>query len=337
MTDRLGWYVHHHGRGHLTRMLAIAAHLPLDVVCFSSLAEPTGLPANVSWVALPRDDDPQPTLPADDPTAGGLLHWAPLRHEGHRARLAAMAAAVATGRIGAVVVDVSAEVTLFLRLLGVPVVIITQPGDRVDEPHRLAFAAANRVVAPWPDGVYAPAHLTALGDRVVFVGGISRFAGRPRPASRGSDGTVVLLGGGGGSDVSEADIADAERATARPWRTLGAGGAQWSADPWDALTTASVVVSWCGQNAVADLAAAAAPAIVIPQDRPFAEQRATARALGHAGLAVTVDTWPAAERWPGLLDAAAALGDDWGVWRIDGAAERAAEVILAETGAGGRS
>lgn len=328
MTQRIGWYVHHHGRGHLTRMLVIARHLGHEIDCFSSLARPDDLPPGVTWTVLPRDDDPAPRLPHDDPTVGGILHWAPLRHDGHRTRLAAIAAAVTTGRIGAFVVDVSVEVTLFLRLLGMPVVAITQPGERVDEAHRLGYAAATRVVAPWPGELYAPAHLTGLGDRVAFVGGISRFADRVRDHERRTD-AVVLLGGGGGTAVSGDDVAAAERATGRPWTLLGAGSGRWRADPYAAISTAAVVVSWCGQNAVADLAASDARAIVIPQDRPFDEQAATAAALDRSGLAVAVEKWPHADRWPELLDRARALRPAWDAWRVRGAAQRAADEIEA--------
>lgn len=326
MTARIGWYVHHHGRGHLTRMLAIAPHLDAEIVCFSSLAEPDVLPARVTWVMVPRDDDPAPRLPHDDPTVRGSLHWAPLRHDGHRARFATMAAAAGERGLAGFVVDVSVEVTLLVRLLGVPVVVITQPGGRDDDPHRLGYAAAERIIAPWPREAYAPDHLTALGDRVVFVGGISRFAGR-EDADRARGDTVVLLGGGGGTTVSSEDVAAAERATGSPWLALGAGAAGWCADPWEALTTASAVVSWAGQNAVADVAAAAAPTIVIPQERPFAEQHATATALARAGLAVVSERWPDPQQWPDLLERATRLHAPWHVWRVSGAAQRAADVI----------
>jgi len=328
MTARIGWYVHHHGRGHLTRMLAIAPHLDAEIVCFSSLAQPDALPAGVTWITLPRDDDPAPRLPHDDPAVRGALHWAPLHHPGHRSRFATIAAAVAGLRLAAFVVDVSVEVTLLVRLLGVPVVVITQPGVRDDDPHRLGYAAAERIIAPWPREVYAPGHLTALGERVAFVGGISRFAGRGgADGSRG--GTVVLLGGGGGAAVSSEDVAAAERATGSAWLALGVGAARWRPDPWEALTTASAVVSWAGQNAVADVAAAAAPAIVIPQERPFDEQHATATALGRAGLAVVAERWPDPPQWPALIERARGLGAPWHRWRVDGAAQRAADVIAA--------
>ena len=323
---RVGWYVHHHGRGHLTRMLAIAPHLDREIVCFSSLPCPPGLPANVSWVELPRDDDPMPRMSEDDPRVGGMLHWAPLRHAGHRGRLARIAATLAPGGVAAVVVDVSAEVALFVRLLGVPVVTITQPGDRTDSAHRLAFGSAARIIAPWPRELAEPDHLRALGDRVVYVGGISRFDGRARDGhTRGDE--IVLLGGGGGAAVSAEDIAAAERTTGRPWRVLGAGAATWAADPWEALTSASVVVSWCGQNAIADLAAAGAPAVVIPQERPFDEQRTTAATLAASGLAVAVDRGPDAAAGPGLLEAARAAAPSWDRWRVSGAAARAAAAI----------
>lgn len=329
MTGRIGWYVHHHGRGHLTRMTAIARHLDAEIDCFSTLPRPEGLPAHCTWTELARDDDARPGAPADpDPTAGGLLHWAPLGHPGHRARLATLAASLDARPVDAFVVDVSAEVTLFVRLLGIPTVILTQPGERIDEPHRLAFAAATRIIAPWPAPLSSPPHLAALGDRVAYVGGISRFADRmPAPADRGED--VVLLGGGGGATLSGEDLATAERATGRRWRVLGANGATWQEDPWADLTTASVVVSWCGQNAIADLAAAEARAVVIAQPRPFDEQRATARTLRDAGLAVALDAWPSAERWPALLAEAGALHPRWELWEVAGAAERAAAAITA--------
>jgi hypothetical protein len=48
-TPRLGWYVHHHGRGHLTRLLAIAPHLDAEVDAVSILAAPAGLPSGWTW------------------------------------------------------------------------------------------------------------------------------------------------------------------------------------------------------------------------------------------------------------------------------------------------
>ncbi len=324
----VGWYVHHHGRGHLTRFEAVRPHLPGRVVAFSSLEAPSDLPPDTRWVVLPRDDaayvrngesiDPR----SSDPTAGGLLHWAPLGHPGHRRRLAAIAAASID--LDAFVVDVSVEVALWVRLLGLPTVVVTQPGDRTDGVHALAYRAADRILAPWPEGSVPSVALDEARDRVAWVGGVSRFAGRSRTVAR-EPRSVLVLGAalaGGALERARAESTNA----GWTFRTVGTDAAQWSADPWDALCAADVVVSAAGQNSVADLAAAGARAVVIAQERPFDEQAATAAELDRAGLAV-VSHPPEPGGFVDLLDRARALDPRWERWRTDGAPERAAAVI----------
>jgi hypothetical protein len=334
----IGWYVHHHGRGHLTRFLAIRARLDADVVCFSTLAVPDDLPAGTTWIRLERDDvaergvDGREQDPAlSDPTVSGLLHWAPLGHHGQRSRLGRIAVEALRQHLAAFVVDVSVEVTLFVRLLGIPVIAVAQPGRRDDGPHLLGYRAATRILAPWPRGaVDAPAFDTDLPDDaadVVFTGGISRFDGREPalpPAAR--TGALVLLGSGGGA-VDDDRLAELEAAVPSRLVTVLAPGRDWIADPWTALTSAAVVVAWAGQNTVADLAAAGAKAVVIPQERPFDEQATAARALDRLGLAAVEESWPEAWRWPSVLDRATALEPDWSIWGTAGAAARAAAAI----------
>lgn len=322
----IGWYVHHQGGGHLGRLRAILPRLDADVICFSSLSEPDDLPSRVRWITLEQDSDTVDGRdPARaDPNAGGTLHWAPLQHGGHRSRLARVAGVLAAEPVDAFVVDVSVEVTLFVRLLGIPVVVMAQPGDRTDTPHRLAYGAATAIIAPWPEHLVSSRQLD--GYDVTFTGGISRHEGRP--VSRSEPGVdVLLLGGRGGSTVTPGEIAAARESTpGRRWRVLTDGG-EWVADPWALLTSARVVVAWAGQNSIADLAAASARAIVVPQPRPFREQVATGEALAAAGLALVEGGWPEPERWPALLDAADGLTPDWDRWQVDGAALRAAEAI----------
>lgn len=328
----IAWYVHHHGQGHLGRLRAIAPQLDADVVCFSSLPEPPDLPVHCTWVRLERDDAAEPGRPepsASEPTAHGLLHWAPLQHGGHRDRLVRIATEAHARGVTAFVVDVSVEVTLLARLLGIPTVLVAQPGERDDAPHALGLRAAERVIAPWPADLVPAPHLDPVRDRTVFTGGISRFEGR-EPADAPRSG-VLLLSGRGGTHVDPAQVEAAARATGdRRWTLLGAPGggeAAWTDDPWAELTRAETVVAWAGQNSVADLAVAGARAVVVPQPRPFDEQVVTGRALARAGLAVVEPVWPSAERWPEVLERVDALDPDWSRWRTAGAAARAAEAI----------
>ncbi|MDF3312027.1 glycosyltransferase [Rhodococcus sp. T2V] len=322
----IGYYIHHHGRGHRTRAASIAAHLHGAVTALSSVPVPAGPPFAASML-LDRDDrDGAP----EDPTAHGVLHWAPAHDTGLRTRMTQIATWVAATRPSVMIVDVSVEITVFVRLLGVPVVVIAQPGERTDTAHRLAYQMADHIVAAWPQEVYTPDWLRPFATKTTFVGGISRFDGRARPIpAPAREPRVLVLGGAGGSTLSVADVrACADRYPRYRWRALGLPGAAWVDDPWPALGDCDVVVTHAGQNAIADLAVARCPAIVIAQQRPFDEQVATAAALGAGDLAVTVPAWPAMHEWPALIEQARRLGgDQWIRWQTTGAARRAAAVI----------
>ena len=114
---------------------------------------------------------------------------------------------------------------------------------------------------------------------------------------------MLVLFGSGGRDVSDADFRAARAATPGwTWTYRVPGSAEDAdGDVWTALHRAEVVVVHGGHNAVAEVAAARRPAVVVAQDRPFAEQRRRAELLRAEGL-VALDRWPAAPEWPGLLD-----------------------------------
>ena len=320
----IGYYVHHVGRGHLGNASCIASALDHEVVGLSSLPRPAEW--SDPWIELPRDD----SAPARDPDAHGSLHWAPLHDRGLAARMARIAGWISAARPAALVVDVSVEVAAFARLMGVPVVVMALPGDRSDPAHQLGFAVADAILAAWPRGLgEMDRELHPWADRVHHVGGLSRFAGREAPSPPlGRRRRVLVLQGSGGTSVRTADVAAAAAATPDwDWQRLGPGA--WSEDPWPALCAADVVVTHAGLGALADIAAAARPAVVIPEDRPHDEQRATARALAAAGLAVTAESWPDDDEWPDLLARALDVDSAWQPWDTDGAAERAARVVEA--------
>jgi hypothetical protein len=333
----IGWYVHHHGWGHMTRMQAIRPHLGDEVTVFSSLPEPASLPPETVWVQLPSDSDAvvgpdgvsREAHELGDVTAGGTLHWAPLGHPGHQARLAAIAEWVAIHPTSAFVVDVSVEVTILARLLGVPTISVAQPGDRTDAPHRLGYDLADRILAPWAPGTIPAKALVGREDRVRSVGAISRYDGRARTEADADADDVrrVLFLGLALDPVRLAQTRELLSADGWVVESAGAGSDDRIDDVWPRLCRATVVVSAAGQNSIADLAAADARAVVIAQERPFDEQREMARVLAAHGLARTVaaDASPA-EVVDGIRRAAD-TAPRWDVWQVSGSAARAAAAI----------
>lgn len=330
----IGWYVHHHGWGHVTRMQAIRPHLGDEVTVFSSLPEPESLAPRTTWVQLPSDSDAvvgpdgvrREAHELGDVTARGTLHWAPVGHPGHQARLAAIAEWVAIRPISAFVVDVSVEVTMLARLLGVPTISVAQPGDRTDAPHRLGYDLADRILAPWAPGTIPAKALVGREDRVRSVGAISRYDGRARDDADDDVRRVLFLG----LALDPLRLAQTiELLSADGWAVESAGAGQDDRvdDVWPLLCRATVVVSAAGQNSIADLAAADARAVVIAQERPFGEQQDTARVLAAHGLAQTVSADATPAEVVDSIRRAADTAPRWHVWQVSGAAGRAAAAI----------
>ena len=348
----IGVYAHHHGSGHLQRALTVAAAIDDEVTILTSATvrpESNPDPDRIRVLALPLDHDGQGVLSgaADpdreravtrtiEPTAGGRLHWAPLGHPGLRRRTALLTEWIDRTAPFVMWTDISVEVTLAARLTGTPVVSTVLPGRRDDAPHALAHGVCSALVASWPRSAGAPVP-TGAGRPLVPVGGVSRFAGRdPDPAARGHGRPRVLhLQGSGGDGRDTRWDAVRDEFPDVDWVELGGPRGRWVADPWAELCGADVVISAAGQSSVADLAAADAHVVAVPEERPFAEQDATAaqlERLGHGAVVGRGDTVEdLAEVVRRTLERSRSTpGVGSGLrraWEIDGAAMRLAAVL----------
>jgi hypothetical protein len=329
----IGYYIHHHGFGHLARAISVCAELRRPVTALTSLNVPEPHPFS-AIVKLPRDDQ---SMHAREVTAHGALHWAPHHDTGFCTRMSEIAGWVSDARPEAVVVDVSVEVATYVRLMGVPTIVVALPGKRSDTPHLMVHRLADHIVAAWPRALCVPSWLQRHDDKTSYVGGISRFEGRASPGTDpGStarpapslEAMRVLVLGGAGEAFSAALQDGVSPHPNLTWTTLGGTSGSWKADPWPDIRMADVVVTHAGQSCIADVAAAQRPAVVIPQCRPFDEQGATARVLKRHRLAVVARDLPDRRAWPILLTQACG-GDPhrWLRWEVDGAANRAANAI----------
>jgi len=336
----IGYYVHHHGSGHLSRASALARVLGDELTGLSSLARPAAWTGD--WLQLPADTGPDTDKPVD-PTARGALHWVPRRAAGVRARAAALSAWFEQARPRALVTDVSVEVALLARLHGIPVVVVAQPGRRDDEAHRLAYRIADRVIGFWPADFDVLQTAEPLGERLATVGALSRFpvAGRKGDSATNmapaeaealapAPGEILVFSGTGGSGPGALDAVVRAARAALPDRHFTELVDASAAQVETALARASLVFSHCGQNAVAEIASARVPAVVVAESRPFAEQESMAAALAASDLPVEVMTPESAEiaDWTALAARLEATdGDGWAAWVDGAAAERAAQVI----------
>lgn len=334
----IGYYVHHQGSGHLHRALTVAPLLPEPVTGLSSLRRPDGWPGE--WLQLPRDDRAAQGYGTDaDVTAGGQLHWVPLHDDGLRERTHLLSAWIERARPSALVVDQSVEICVAARLHGVPVVGLTAPGRRDDAAHALGFGLCTALVGAWPDGVtdqMLPGVPEEIRHRFTAVGACSRLpvATDQRPArpdrSDGDDRRHVVVMAGNGGDGFTRELLDDVEAQAPDWRwtVLSRRLGSWHEDPAAVLAAADVAVIHPGQNSLAEVAALRVPAVVVPQPRPFDEQRTTADVLrAPEWPAVVLDELPS-HGWSDILAEASQLdGEQWARWCDGRAPHRIAAVL----------
>lgn len=337
MTRLIGYYVHHHGDGHRQRALAIANANPGRFVLLG-----TGLAGRTGAVrAIDLPDDRMPGAPFDgiDSTMSRpeALHYAPLNHEGVRARMGLIAQWIAEARPAAMVTDVSVEVAMFARLCATPVAFVRLSGRRDDAAHCEAYRAASMLIAPFARQLDDVALPRWIRDKTVYCPGI--VATRPALVEPVS-GRVLVVAGKGGAPFDGNRLAAAAIATPRHhWRVIGPATvpdrcpdnlefAGWVNDAPVEIAAAQIVVGAAGDGLVNAVIANLKRFVCLPEARPFDEQLQKARALQTAGAGIVLEQWPNPDRWETILAEAmrldgtplAALGDP------DGAAKTLAQI-----------
>lgn len=321
MSPVIGWYAHHVGAGHVARARLVGRRMRTPVVILSSAPRPPDWPEE-RWVALRPDD----ASGGEDHEAGGVLHWAPLRHRGYGHRMAAVAAWVGRARPALLVSDVSVEITMLVRALGVPVAAVVMAGDRQDRPHQTGYDAATSLFAAWPADVQpVVGWRTEWSAKTVHLGAFSRFDSYP-VSTPPNDRRVTVLWGRGGTTVTADDLAAAAAATpAWSWSVCR------ETDPQRVLAQlhgADVVVCHAGQNVLAEVAAVRRRAVVVPEARPHDEQHHLVRALHSLDLATGLSDWPRPDEWEGLLDNAMPSSPErWTRWNDGHGATRFAQAL----------
>jgi UDP-N-acetylglucosamine--N-acetylmuramyl-(pentapeptide) pyrophosphoryl-undecaprenol N-acetylglucosamine transferase len=314
-----GFYAHHHGRGHLSRIRELCLAIGPDRCTVATSHPDAGdvLPAGTDVWPLPLDVPPDRSA-TGDVRAGGVLHWAP-EHLVLTDRTTSLCCWLAERRPDVVVVDVSVEVALTVRLAGVPVVVVRLHGDRTDPAHDLAHRVARSILAPFPTELEQPSTPDEVLAKTLHTG----FIVPDRPAALrevpppGEQRALVVWGRGHPPPTAgELDAA----ASATPdwtWSMVGPspeGGAPehvrlhgWVADLTPHLEGADLVVGPPGDGLVADVAGARRGFVAVCEPRPFDEHRRKGEALEAVGGAVAVDGWPAAGQWPEVLARASRL------------------------------
>lgn len=316
---RISYYAHHMGSGHLRHAQRLAATGLAELqVASTGTASRKLFADNVQYVPLEADE------------GSSQLHFAPISGHLHYAptgkpiveRFAALNAGWKAFGPDLVMVDVSVEVALFARLSGYRVALRRMPGVRTDRPHRMAYDLADALFAYYPQHLEEPLHRDSYAQKSYYLGTPAPHAARP-VATRASDrapaqdceGTrrVVVQTSLAASVDSSRLVEAAVRSPSWSWEVIGSvhgatdrlpenlrlHGTVEHPEQW--LDAADVVISSSGHNAVAAAAASKRPTMLIPEERPHAEQAVFARMLHEAGGCAMLESWDEPVDWEGTL------------------------------------
>lgn len=322
----IGFYVHYHGLGHKHRTEAILQHLRCPATVITSHL------GSRRWRGDTLEEVIDIASDIDDVHEGGLgfsqdvpsLHYAPLWTGNVTRRVAQFTAWLDRRRPDLMVVDVSVEISLLVRLASIPQVVMRQHGDRSDAAHLSAYAAAHSLLAPFPESMEDTITPQWVRDKTIYLDGfsLSRTSSDGATSSPQSDRAtiVVMFGRGGRSDVHHRLREAAKETPHYSWLVIGIPDDQhhaatptnltflgWIESPADYLKAADVVVTAAGHNSVMEAGRLGCRFIAIAESRPFDEQVRKATVLERERLAIGLTRWPDTRGWPDLIERARQL------------------------------
>ncbi|KTR05994.1 glycosyl transferase [Aureimonas ureilytica] len=334
MKKPISFFVHHQGRGHANRTMALVSEFAKDRPVSVLTAGPhlfDGFGRDIEIVPLPNmigAGVPTPRLYAE-PTPS-VMHCVPLGVSEMRRTMRTILDHLDDRDTGLFVVDVSCEIGLLARAASVPSIQIRMHGDRGDIGHVGAYEAAVGMLAPFDERMEQDDYPARLRAKTFYSGGLcttlDAVPGKAEARAKlGLDPTheiVVVLTGGGGSGTPYAPLTVAARAAPDAlWLVLGPTHREghetdfsncqelgWVRGVTDYLAAADIVIASAGDNTVHEIARVGRPLVVMPEWRYFGEQTRKAEALVRLGAAVSAPAWPGdLIGWQALLERARGL------------------------------
>jgi len=289
----IGYYVHHHGAGHIMRAISIAATLEnFSVFFLGSNLEPYQhlIPKHIECIHLPMDVATEGETLSEEQELS-FLHYAPLGVNGVRLRVAIMTAFFKENFPLLLIVDVSVEVTMLARLCGIPTVVVRQHGNRTDRAHLNAYQSAEFLLAPYPEELAVAEEEDWIVHKTFYPGGFSRYTNVACDSQEVATNVGILLGEGGTS-IDE-QLIELLQSTCRTYTfhiigslagktTRNQPNVIWHGklnDPVEILLQCAVVIGNAGHNTVMEMADLNKRFICIPEKRPFDEQERKAELL----------------------------------------------------------
>ena len=302
----LFYYVHHQGKGHRTLFRQLLPALTRHFEVHALVADPS----------LTTDTHTH-ILPAKMPKGYSFTHTFSKAFEGipftkePAERVVFLAELIKKHRPVALFSDGSAELAIYARGMGIPVVLNRLLGDIEQDPtQRFAYDCADAIVAFFPAAMEMDNY--RYKEKTTYYDFISRFTSTDE--TKNDPGVVsILLGSSGPSPETIKNIASVSGYT---FEVIGNDEQLDLESPiiqkgrvanLAAALTGEVVISAAGLNSISELCALQKKMILIPDERPYNEQFVNARQLAAINGCIAADQTMDTSDWQHYIDAATHL------------------------------
>ncbi|MBP2832924.1 hypothetical protein J8281_12075 [Aquimarina sp. U1-2] len=201
-------------------------------------------------------------------------------------------------------IDVSVEVAALFRLSAIPYGYCRMIGNRTDQPHTIAYKAAEFLFAYYPKQLECSNTPKWIVDKTIYLGFTSRYKYRHAKHRSWKDLPkrlkVLIITGHGGTSIHQEMIQKIAESSARikvtvigpiqgiaSTETIQYLGVQRNIEHY--LTSCDVVIASCGMNLTSEILAIKNKFIAVPEDRPFDEQKILCRNLVREKLAIRLN------------------------------------------------
>ncbi|MGC3874700.1 glycosyl transferase [Halomonas sp. GXIMD04776] len=319
MKKRISFFIHHQGRGHARRAMAIIRRFSPDRPVTVMTADTSlfdGFERDIERVALPNMIGAGVATPElfEIATTPSVMHCVPLGVREMRRTMRLILDHLDDSDAGLFVSDVSAELVLLSRIASVPAVKVRMHGDRSDPGHLAAYECCVGMLAPFDERLEQEDYPDWARAKTCYTGGLctSDDAVKDKRAARKKLGLpedqeiILVLTGGGGAGTPYAPLTVAARAVPRS-RMIVIGPVHreghetdfanleergWVSNVTDYLVASDIVLASAGDNTVHEIAKIGRPYICAPEWRYFGEQVRKAQCLACLEAAIHLETWP---------------------------------------------
>lgn len=287
----IGYYAHSHGNGHCNYARLFASVRPKYSIILTDRKYNFKSLNHIPLVNEHCTGDEWDRTEYKEP---GYLHYAPIGLRNITERNIQILQTIKDHNIELMIIDVSVEVAALMRVSSIPYAYVRMMGNRNDSGHIQAYEGASFLLAYYPEVLEPKSTPQWIREKTIYLGFVTDLE-KPKSSSL-PDIYAVLIMGQGGHSISNSLLDHLSKTLGN--KKLHVIGDCKKTDHSnliykgfvnnvsDYIQSSNIIIAACGSNLTSEILAQGKPFLILPQERPYEEQKVFAEALENAQMGI---------------------------------------------------